>query len=191
MAEFSASVFQNEFLSDGATDVHAIVTVTASGTGAAGSDGAAAEIIIVDCSGSMTGENMTAAKRAAAVAVDQIIDGTFFAVVAGSERADRAFPYPNASVSMVRMEPGARAAAKEAIGFLQADGGTAMGSWLTLARQLFATVPEATQRHAILSSMRRSGRPGASSSATCAGSAPGGSWRRRAPSRARCSARSG
>ena len=46
MAEFSASVFQNEFLSDGATDVHAIVTVTASGTGAAGSDGAAAEIII-------------------------------------------------------------------------------------------------------------------------------------------------
>ena len=150
MAEFSASVFQNEFLSDGATDVHAIVTVTASGTGAAGSDGAAAEIIIVDCSGSMTGENMTAAKRAAAVAVDQILDGTFFAVIAGSERADRAFPYPNASVSMVRMEPGARAAAKEAIGYLQADGGTAMGTWLTLARQLFSSVPEAKQRHAIL-----------------------------------------
>jgi len=150
MAEFSASVFQNEYLSDGATDVHAIVTVTASGTGSAGSDGAAAEIIIVDCSGSMTGENMAAAKRAAQVAVDQILDGTFFAVVAGSERADRAFPYPNASVSMVRMEPGARAAAREAIGYLQADGGTAMGSWLTLARQLFATVPEATQRHAIL-----------------------------------------
>ena len=33
MAEFSAEVFQNEFLSDGGTDVHAIVSVTCTGAG--------------------------------------------------------------------------------------------------------------------------------------------------------------
>ena len=39
MAEFTASVYQNEFLPDGGTDVHAIVTVDCSGAGAAGQSG--------------------------------------------------------------------------------------------------------------------------------------------------------
>ena len=39
MATFSADVYQNEFLPDGGTDVHAIVTVTCTGAGAAGSVG--------------------------------------------------------------------------------------------------------------------------------------------------------
>ena len=33
MAEFTATVHQNEFLPDGGTDVHAIVSVTCSGAG--------------------------------------------------------------------------------------------------------------------------------------------------------------
>ena len=55
MAEFTATVFQNEFLPDGGTDVHAIVTVDCSGAGTAGQTGtgAAGEIVIVDTSGSM------------------------------------------------------------------------------------------------------------------------------------------
>ena len=55
MAEFNAEVFQNEYLPDGGTDVHAIVSVSCTGAGEAGRAGAgdAAEIIIVDCSGSM------------------------------------------------------------------------------------------------------------------------------------------
>ena len=55
MAEFTAAVYQNEFLPDGGTDVNAIVTVTCTGAGAAGRRGAATagEIIIVDTSGSM------------------------------------------------------------------------------------------------------------------------------------------
>ena len=36
MAEFTASVYQNEFLPDGGTDVNAIVTVTCTGAGTAG-----------------------------------------------------------------------------------------------------------------------------------------------------------
>jgi hypothetical protein len=154
MAEFSAEVFQNEFLSEGATDVHAIVTVTCTGAGAAGSGtaggGGVAEIIMVDKSGSMTGRNMDSAKYAAQVAVDQILDGTWFAVIGGSHVATRAFPYPNARVAMVQMEPGAREEAKRAIAMMSPSGGTAMSTWLRLASQLFATLPEATQRHAIL-----------------------------------------
>jgi hypothetical protein len=152
MAEFTATVFENEYLGGGATDVHAIVTITCSGAGQAGqgSDGQAGEIIIVDTSGSMTGENIEAAKQAAAVAIDEIIDGTWFAVISGTDTAARAFPYPNARLPMVQMEPGARQAAKVAVSLLQPSGGTAIGSWLALARDLFLETPQATQRHAIL-----------------------------------------
>ena len=152
MPQFSAEVFQNEFLSDGATDIHAVVSVTASGTGEAGRAGGseAAEIIIVDTSGSMMDAKIREVRAAAAVAVDQILDGTWFAIIAGTHIATRAFPYPNATMPMVRMEPGARAAAKEAVSRFVADGGTAIGSWLRLAAELFDTVPQARQRHAIL-----------------------------------------
>jgi hypothetical protein len=151
VAVFTAEVFQNEFLPDGATDVHAIVTVTSSEAGtAAASSGGVAEIIMVDTSGSMSGRNLDAAKYAAQVAVDQIADGTWFAIVGGSHVAVRVFPYPNAALDMVQMEPGARAEAKRAIGSLRPSGGTAMSTWLALADRLFATVPQAPQRHAIL-----------------------------------------
>ena len=152
MAEFTADVFQNEFLPDGGTDVHAVVTVTCSGAGEAGrgEGGEAAEIIIVDTSGSMQGDKIIAAQTAAAAAVEQILDGTWFAIVAGTDGANRVFPYPNAETAMVMMEPGARAEAKRAVGRLVAGGGTAMGSWLRLAKRIFESMPRATQRHAIL-----------------------------------------
>ena len=53
MAQFTATVYQNEFLPDGGTDVNAIVTVTCTGAGEAGrgAGGQAGEIIIVDTSG--------------------------------------------------------------------------------------------------------------------------------------------
>ena len=152
MAEFTAEVYQNEFLPQGGTDVHAIVTVTCTGAGEAGrgEGGEAAEIVILDTSGSMQGERFAAAQLAAAAAIDQILDGTWFAVIAGTDGAARAFPYPNAVAPMVRMEPGAREEAKRAVRHLLAGGGTAMGTWLRLAGQLFSAVPQATQRHAIL-----------------------------------------
>ncbi|GEA80529.1 vWA domain-containing protein [Cellulomonas uda] len=151
MAVFTAEVFQNEFLPQGSTDVHAIVTLTSQGAGSADTaSGAVAEIIMVDTSGSMSGRNMDAAKHAAQVAVDQIPDGTWFAIVGGSHVAQRVFPYPNAVRDMVQMEPGARFEAKRAIASLQPSGGTAMSTWLALADRLFATVPHVPQRHAIL-----------------------------------------
>ena len=107
MAEFTAAVYQNEFLPDGGTDVNAIVTIDCSGAGAAGQTGSgdAGEIIIVDTSGSMGRTQMEAAKQAAAAALDQIIDGTYFAVVAGTHQAYLAFPPVRQGQGMVRMEP--------------------------------------------------------------------------------------
>lgn len=153
MAEFTAAVYQNEFLQEGATDVHAIVSVTCADAGVAGGTQTAvdaAEILMVDTSGSMSGRNLEAAKHAASVAIDQIIDGTWFAIISGSHVATRTFPYPNARMAMVPMELAARAEAKRAIATMRPAGGTAMSTWLRLTDQLFATLAPQTQRHAIL-----------------------------------------
>ena len=150
MAEFSAAVYQNEFLPAGGTDVNAIVTLTCAGAGAAGQSGDAGEIVIVDTSGSMGRTKLEAAKVAAAAAIDQIIDGTWFAVVAGSHQAFLAFPQARSGAGMVKMDANTRYQAKQAVGQFRADGGTAMGTWLSLAGRLFESIPFLTQRHAIL-----------------------------------------
>ncbi|GAA1111660.1 VWA domain-containing protein [Kribbella jejuensis] len=151
MADFTATVYQNEFLPDGGTDVHAIVTVTCTGAGAAGQSGSgdAGEIIIVDTSGSMGRDGVQAAAYAAQTALDQILDGVWFAVISGNDRAQLAFP-PSAEPVMVRMDPYTRQAAKDAVSRFYADGGTAMGTWLRLASRVFATVPSLSQKHALL-----------------------------------------
>jgi hypothetical protein len=149
MADFTAEVFQNEFLPDGGTDVHAIVTVTCSGAGQAGQSGDVGEIVIVDTSGSMGGDNIQAARIAAAAAIDQVLDGTWFAVISGNDQARLAFP-AGAEPSMVRMDPAVRQAAQQAVSRFTADGGTAMGTWLVLAARVFASVPGLAQKHAIL-----------------------------------------
>ncbi|MCW2762249.1 MAG: von Willebrand factor [Marmoricola sp.] len=151
MATFSAEVYQNEFLPDGGSDVHAIVTVTCEGAGTAGSSGSgdAAEIVIVDTSGSMGEDKIRAVQVAAAAALDQVLDGVWFAVIAGSHEARLAYP-AEAEPGMVRMDSQTRDAAKSAIGGFAPKGGTAMGTWLRLATQVFATVPGLAQKHAIL-----------------------------------------
>jgi hypothetical protein len=151
MADFTATVYQNEFLPDGGTDVHAIVTVTCAGAGAAGQTGSgdAGEIIIVDTSGSMGRDGVQAAAYAAQTALDQILDGVWFAVISGNDRAQLAFP-PSAEPVMVKMDSYTRQAAKDAVSRFYADGGTAMGTWLRLASRVFATVPSLSQKHALL-----------------------------------------
>lgn len=151
MADFTASVYQNEFLPDGGTDVHAIITVDCSGAGAAGQSGSgdAGEIIIVDTSGSMGADGVRAAAYAAQTALDQILDGVWFAVISGNDRAQLAFP-PSPEPVMVRMDQFTRQQAKDAVARFYADGGTAMGTWLRLASRVFKTVPSLTQKHAIL-----------------------------------------
>lgn len=152
MAEFTASVYQNEFLPDGGTDVNAIVTITCTGAGTAGQSGsgAAGEIIVVDTSGSMGPATMAGAKDAAQAALAEIVDGTWFAVVAGADRAMLAYPPVSSGPGMIRMDARARDEASAAIGRFVGSGGTAISTWLDLAGQLFASVPEVTQRHVLL-----------------------------------------
>lgn len=152
MAEFTSAVYQNEYLPDGGTDVNAIITISCTGAGEAGKTGSgdAGEIIIVDTSGSMGHSNMNAAKQAAMVALEHILDGTYFAVVAGNHKAYLAYPMVQTGAGMVRMDARTRAEARRAISFFRADGGTAMGTWLNLAKALFASVGQLANKHAIL-----------------------------------------
>src|ERR1700733_11131331 len=149
---FTVDIDQNPYLPAGGRDVSAIVTVTADATGggpsAATPDGGSAEIIIIDCSGSMDypPAKLAEARAATAAAVDVIQDGTAFAIVAGPSTA---WPvYPTDGTMAVAGER-TRAQARAALRQLRANGGTAIGQWLRLARQIFSSCP-ATLRHAIL-----------------------------------------
>jgi hypothetical protein len=152
---FTVDIDQNPYLPVGGRDVSAIVTVTADDTGDAlsaadvpGADGGAAEIVIVDCSGSMDfpPAKLAEARAATAAAVDVISDGTRFAIVAGTSTAWPVYP---ADGTLAIAGPDTRAAAKAALRTLRANGGTAIGQWLRLAHRIFQTHPSAL-RHAIL-----------------------------------------
>ena len=94
MAEFTAAVYQNEFLPDGGTDVNAIVTVTCSGAGEAGRGraGRPARSSSSTRPARWAGPRSRRPSMAAAAALDQILDGTWFAVVAGTHQAYLAYP---------------------------------------------------------------------------------------------------
>jgi hypothetical protein len=145
--DFSLRIDQNRYLPAGGREVHAIVTVEASGAPAAAAP-AASEVIIIDTSGSMDypSTKMASAIRAAQAAVDTLRDGVEFAVVSGSSRAVMVYPRDEA---LVPANDRTRAEAREALSQLTAAGGTAIGSWLGLAGRLFATSRDGI-RHAIL-----------------------------------------
>jgi hypothetical protein len=144
---FSVDVYQNEYLPEGAREISAVLTVTSAEDLAQAGDNDAAEIIIVDCSGSMAPRNkITAAREATAVAVDAIGDGTAFAVIAGTDEARVVFP---AGGGLAVADAQSRDLAKRAAAGLRADGGTRIGEWLRLAHKLF-TSHTAELKHAIL-----------------------------------------
>jgi von Willebrand factor type A C-terminal domain/von Willebrand factor type A domain len=146
--QFTVSVFQNEFLASGAREVNAIVTVTSSGAQAGPSHARAAQVVMVDCSGSMDypSTKMAAARQATKAAIDAIRDGVPFAVVAGTHIARMTFPVTE---YLVPADASTRQAAKAAVDRLTAGGGTAIGQWLGMADRLF-TGHEGAIRHAIL-----------------------------------------
>lgn len=146
---FLAEVYQNRYLPAGGDAVDAVITLTATGRVArSGGPASAAQVIMVDCSGSMANPatKIAAAKTATATAIDTLRDGVEFAVIAGRAGATMVYPYgPQLQVANAQT----RAEAKKAVTRLSADGGTAIGSWLGLANQLFAT-SAAEVKHAIM-----------------------------------------
>src|SRR6202161_2230330 len=150
---FTVDVDQNQYLPEGGRDVSAIVTVTSSADVAglpavAAGAPASAEIIIIDCSGSMEYPHtkIAEARAATAAAIDVVRDGVWFSVIAGTNTAWPVFP-PDGSMAIAN--DASRAAARQAVTGLRASGGTAIGQWLSLARQIFGAYP-AQLRHAIL-----------------------------------------
>jgi von Willebrand factor type A C-terminal domain/von Willebrand factor type A domain len=150
MSDFTVDIAQNEYLPEGGDDVNAIVTVTSPDTGLAAPAGntGGAEIIIIDCSGSMRSPRtkIEQARAATAAAVDVIRDGVAFAVIAGTEKAVPIFPL---DYGLAIADDQTRYLAKQAVSGVLPRGGTAIGQWLRLASTMFATHP-AELRHAIL-----------------------------------------
>jgi hypothetical protein len=135
-AGFSAAVFQNEFLADGATEVNAVITVTATG-GAATTTVVPdkAVVLIVDTSGSMENPStkIRAARRAAATACMMLPDGARFALIGGSDEARLLY---GASGGLAVADDRTRAEAADVASGLTGGGGTAISTWLDLARSL-------------------------------------------------------
>ncbi len=149
MTTFTAETYQNEYLPAGGGEVNAVVTVTAADAAPTAAATRAAEIIILDVSGSMgvPRAKLKDATRATAVAIDCIRDGVMFGVIAGNETAR--VVYPQEGGGLLPASAQTREDAKQAVAQLEATGGTAIGSWLALANELLAATPEAIC-HAIL-----------------------------------------
>ena len=148
MATFTAEVFQNEFLAPNTDVVDAVVTVSVSGAPTSVPGSEANEIIIVDISGSMNeegGRKMTAARAATVAAIDCIRDGVSFAVIGGREHANLIYPRQGLATA----NAATRAEATHLVERIEADGGTAIGTWLQLAAQL-TTEHQSAISHAIL-----------------------------------------
>jgi hypothetical protein len=148
MSAFTTECYQNEYLPLGVSEVNAIVTVTSDGAAGTDAPPETAEILIVDTSGSMgtPRRKIEAARKATIVAINCIRDGVAFGVIAGTEVARAVYP---ADGTLAIASAQTRSRARQALDGLRAKGGTAIGSWLTLAGSLFATVP-GRSCHAIL-----------------------------------------
>ncbi|RDI43691.1 vWA domain-containing protein [Nocardia mexicana] len=146
--DISVVVDQNPYLAEGGDTLHAIVTV------ATGADFAVSappservEIIIIDCSGSMgAGDRFDGARRATLAALDEMPDGTLFAIVQGTHEGEVVYPRRG---PLRAADRGSRSDARRELDKLRPYGGTAMGTWLGVARQVAMQHPKA-QVHVIL-----------------------------------------
>ncbi len=107
-----------------------------------------AEVLLLDCSGSMANppEKIAQARHAACAAVDCLPDGVWFAIVRGTGAASMIYPD---SPHLVAASAVTREQARLAVSRMEPHGGTAIGRWLDLARALTGTRPQAIA-HALL-----------------------------------------
>ena len=140
MSTFTVEVYQNEYLPLGGSEVNAIVTVTVRGRGrvlAAARRGRDRDRRHLGVDG-LPVAKIKAARQATGVAIDCIRDGVAFARDRGHDHADTVYPPAGGLVRRLR---GHARRGQEGSARLHADGGTAIGSWLTRAGELFATAP--------------------------------------------------
>ncbi len=156
MLTLDLQVFQNPYLPRGSTEVSAIVSVSAGASQRGHLTDEMMEVFLLDCSASMTDppSKLAAVRDATAKAIDRLRDGAWFAVVAGRRTARVVYPPPRWEDTgpeplTVAASDTTRREAKEAVARLYAEGGTAISTWLALARHLFAARPDAIH-HALL-----------------------------------------
>ncbi|MFJ5288300.1 VWA domain-containing protein [Streptomyces sp. NPDC088348] len=145
--------------------MYAVVTVTVRRPAAADTRRAAAQdqgprhavVFLIDHSSSMVNPptRMAAARNAAAAAVRAVPDGAYFAVVAGRDRPGTVYPEqpPGGRRTLAVADDLTRRAAEDALRACHPGGGTAIGSWLGRAQELFAGLPGCGAdfvRHALL-----------------------------------------
>jgi hypothetical protein len=150
----SVDVDHNPYLAEGTGTVDAIVSITAGSDAAASASGLAAprdrvEAIIIDCSTSMQSPiaKFDAAKRATAAAIDELVDGTYFTIVAGTEKASAVYPpdgWPTPASATTRAE------ATRTVDGLRPGGGTALGTWLAHVRGIVVGHPGALTHASLL-----------------------------------------
>src|SRR5947209_19325265 len=114
------------------------------------------EVFLLDCSASMTDppSKLAAVREATCRAIDRLRDNTYLAVVSGRRAARVVYPPPRwegtgAEPLTVAATDQTRQEAREAVAKLYAEGGTAISTWLALARHLFGARPDAIH-HALL-----------------------------------------
>jgi len=166
MSSFHAETYQNEYVPVGATEMHAVVSISArtedgavsteTGPSEHGDNPAAEVVLIIDASGSMNypRAKIHAAREATMAAIDGIRDGVSFAVIAGYEQAEIVYPPAPERPALVEASAASRKAAKRVVGRLDADGGTAMGVWLRRALSLFSREPGVIRRAILLTDGR-------------------------------------
>jgi hypothetical protein len=149
-------VFQNPYLPRGTNEVNAVVSVSAGASHGGHLTDEMMEVFLLDCSASMTDppSKLAAVREATSRAIDRLRDGTWFAVVAGRRTARVVYPPPRwegtgAEPLTVAASDVTRAEARDAVAKLYAEGGTAISTWLALARHLFEARPDAIH-HALL-----------------------------------------
>ncbi len=145
---FKAEVFQNQYLPKGADEVHAIMSVTGSGEGAAAPQPVSAQGgrlfgIICDTSGSMEGEKMVCAKGAMIQLIHLLPEDCAFFVVLGEENAQTVCPLALAT-------PDAKVRAITRIRDVKAAGATFISKWLMAALEQFRFAPNALRQAVLL-----------------------------------------
>ena len=167
MTNFTLQLAHNPHLARGAGRVDVVVSITAAGGGGGPTaDASLAEAILVDCSGSMGGPKMDAARAGVVAAVDVLPESAWFTVIAGADAGKVVIPLSPATAANKR-------AAAAAVRHLAAGGGTRMSTWLLAAAEQLAGRPGSVRHALLLTDGNNEGEPDAQLSAAvdaCRGS---------------------
>lgn len=143
--QFKAEVFQNQYLPQGAREVHAIMTIAVEASqGLTPTDTTDTLFgIICDTSGSMGGPKIHAVREAMIKVVNLLPKNAHFFIVTGASKA-------TVVCQVSKATPEKKEQAIASIKEIYPTGGTLMSTWLSEALQQFQTMPNAVRQALLL-----------------------------------------